>query len=157
LGLALTAHPELYQYGALRATEDAEAEIRRLLRVGILPKTNLIEIVMSSDSPDEAAGIVNAVLGAYLKSVTNTSDEEAKRRIEQLEDAVGERTRELELKRAEQHRLSLTIGAADAEGVKDSHSITTDDYRLLSDQLAKVEMERVTLGAELEQLQREEA
>lgn len=155
LSLALTEHPELFQLPKLQRAEDAEAEIRRSLKVMILPKTNLIDLAMSSQSPTEAAVIVNAVLDAYLKNASNTSNEDAERRIEQLKTDRDTRIRELEAKRAEWRRLSDRIGAADNAGVKDRNLITSDDYRVWSDRLSQVEIERYATQAKIEQIRGE--
>ncbi|WP_406701326.1 polysaccharide biosynthesis tyrosine autokinase (plasmid) [Singulisphaera sp. Ch08] len=155
LSLALTEHPELFQLPKLQRTEDAEAEIRRSLRVMIYPKTNLIDLSMSSQSPTEAAQIINAVLDAYLKNASSTSNEDIERRIVQLKADRDTRIRELESKRAEWRRLSDRIGAADTAGVKDRNLITGDDYRLLSDRLSQVEIERYATQAKLDQLRSE--
>jgi len=155
LSLALTEHPELFQLPKLQRAEDAEAEIRRSLRVMIYPKTNLIDLSMSSQSPTEAAAIVNAVLDAYLKNAANTSNEDTERRITQLKEDRDTRIRELEAKRAEWRRLSDRIGAADKAGVKDRNLITSEDYRVWSDRLSQVEIERFATQGRLEQLRSE--
>lgn len=155
LSLALTEHPELFQLPKLQRAEDAEAEVRRALRVMILPKTNLIELSMSSQSPTEAAVIVNAVLDAYLKNASSISNQETERRIQQLKTDRDARARELELKRLEWRRLSDRAGANDNAGVKDRNLITSDDYRQWSDQLFQVEIARYATEAKLEQLRAE--
>jgi len=155
LGLALTEHPELYRYPKLQGASDAEQAMRKLLRVTILPKTSFIEIAMTSTQANEAVDMVNAVLEAYLKNAADISDDETKQRIAHLKKDIEARTVEVELKRAEWKKLSDQIGAADIDGVKDSNSITTDDYRLWSDQLARVEMERMSSQAELDYLRGE--
>ncbi len=155
LSLALTEHPELYRYPKLQNVPDAELAMRQFLRVSILPKQSFIEIAMTSTLANEAVDMVNAVLEAYLKNVTSISDDETKQRIAHLKKDIEARTVELELKRAEWKKLSDQVGAADVDGVKDSNSITTDDYRLLSDQLSTVEMERVSAQAELDHLRGE--
>ncbi|MHC5542580.1 GumC family protein, partial [Singulisphaera rosea] len=155
LNLALSDHPELYRFGRLQNTDDAEGALRGSIKVAPVIKTPLIEISMTSNSPDEAVGIVNAVVDAYLKNAASITSDETKQRIEQLRKGEEDYTRELEEKRRESVRLSEQFGAADIEGAKDSNSITSEDYRMLSDQLAKVEVERVTLEAELEHYRRQ--
>ncbi|WP_422931943.1 polysaccharide biosynthesis tyrosine autokinase [Singulisphaera sp. PoT] len=155
IGLALTEHPELYRYPRLQGASDVEQTIRGCVRVNILPKQSFIEISMTSTVANECADIVNAVLDAYVKSVSNMTDEETKQRIEQLRKEIDKRKVELDQKRVEWKNLSDQIGAADIDGLKDKNSVTSDDYRQLSDQLAKVEMERVSAQAELEFLRGE--
>lgn len=155
INLALADHPELYRLPRLQNTDDAEGVIRGSIKVAPIIKTPLMEISMTSNSADEAVAIVNAVVEAYLKNAASLTSDETKQRIEQLRKGEEDYQRELEEKRRDSLRLSERFGAADIEGVKDSNSITSDDYRLLSDQLAKVEIERVTLEAELEHFRRQ--
>ena len=100
LGIALTAHPELYHLPTLQHAADVEAEIRQRLAVQILPKTNLIRVSMSSKSPIESAAIVNAVVDAYLKNATTTNFEETDRRIKRLKEDQATRLEDVKRKRA---------------------------------------------------------
>ena len=156
LSLALTEHPELFRLPMLQRTDDAESEIRRALKVVIVPKTNLIDLSLSSLDPAEPAIIVNAVLSAYLKYASTTSNQDIERRIEQLKADRDKRIRDLDMKRAELRRVSERIGAADEAGVKDRNQITSDDYRVWSDRLSQVEIDRIAAEAGLEQLRTEE-
>ena len=81
LNAALSKHPELLNYPKLNKAEDAVAEIRSSLNVGIVPRTNLIEVTMISESSQEAADIVNAVVESYIKSATDNNSEENDKRI----------------------------------------------------------------------------
>lgn len=155
LSLALTERPDLFQLEKFQRSEDAEAELRRSLKVQVVPKTNLIDLAMSSPVPTEAATIVNAVLDAYLKNAANTSNEEIERRISQLKTARDARARELDQKRVEWRRLSDRVGATDNAGVKDRNQITSEDYRQMSDQLFQAEIARYATEAKLNQLRGE--
>jgi capsular exopolysaccharide synthesis family protein len=152
LSLALTTHPELHKFPRLQNTQDAETEIRQAVRVEIVPKTSLIEIGMTSLSPDEAVSIVNAVVEAYLAHSSSTSNEDILRQIDRLKIAAEKHAAELNSKRELLRSLSNKIGAADAEGLKNSNMITTEDYRQWSNQLTEAEFARISTEAELQEL-----
>ena len=155
LGIALTAHPELYHLPTLQHAADVEAEIRQRLAVQILPKTNLIRVSMSSKSPIESAAIVNAVVDAYLKNATTTNFEETDRRIKRLKEDQATRLEDVKRKRDEIHRLREKLGAADASGLKDRNAVTLDQYRRYTDQLTDVEIRRIAAQAQLDRLRNE--
>ena len=69
--------PELLHLPRLALAPDPEVEIRKSLTVMMIPKTNLIQVAMSSESASEAAEIVNAVIEAYLKVALDSGEEEA--------------------------------------------------------------------------------
>ena len=76
---ALTKHPELYNYPRLTKAMDAEKEIKDALVVQ-LRNTSQVQVGMSSDSPREAADIVNAVVNAYIEYAGRTNNTEIQRR-----------------------------------------------------------------------------
>ena len=59
--------------------------------VAIIPKTNLVQVSMSSESPTESAVIVNAVVDAYLKNASASNNEEKDKRIKQLKETRDDR------------------------------------------------------------------
>jgi capsular exopolysaccharide synthesis family protein len=152
LGMALAAHPELSNLPRLRRADDPEAEIRLALQVATIPKTNLIQIAMSSESPTESAAIVNAVVDAYLKNASASNNEEKEKRIKQLQETRDDRARELESKRAELQRLNGKIGASSTASVRDRNLATLDEYRRWSGELAHAEITMIATQAKVQQL-----
>jgi capsular exopolysaccharide synthesis family protein len=155
LGIALTVHPELYDFPTLRDTDDVEDEIRRQLVVQIVPRTNLIRVSISSGSPVESAAIVNAVVDAYLKNATTTSFEETDRRIKRLKEDQATRLADVKRKRDEIHQLRAKLGTADASGLKDRNAVTLDQYRRYTEQLTDVEIRRIVAQARLDRVRNE--
>ncbi len=70
----------------IQAAGDVVLELRKAIHVAILPGTSLIEVSMTSPSADEAAVLVNAVIGAYLDSSVEWSDGMARGQIKNLEN-----------------------------------------------------------------------
>ena len=65
----------------LRHSEDREFDIGQALQVVIVPRTQFIQIRMSSSQPGEAAKLVNAVVEAYLKHAAAIYDSSNDKRI----------------------------------------------------------------------------
>ena len=130
LGMALAAHPETYNLPRLRRVDDPEAGIRLVLQVAIIPKANLLQVAMSSESPTESAAIVNAVVDAYLKNASASNNEEKEKRIKQLKKKSRRSRPALESKRAELQRLNDKIGARfDGQRPRNRNLATLDQYR----------------------------
>lgn len=155
LTAALSAHPELLSLPMLARSEDAEAEIKRNLIVGIVPKTNLISVGMSSEYPHEAVAIVNAVVDAYIKTALDQSDEDSERRIGRLRLARNSRLTDVEAKRAELKDLQKQFGAAYEEQIKQRDTLTLENYAVLSTELLKLQIERMSAEQALSQMRNE--
>jgi capsular exopolysaccharide synthesis family protein len=152
LGMALAAHPELHNLPRLRRADDPEVELRLALQVTIVPRTNLVEVSMASESPTESAAIVSAVVDAYLKNASASNNEEKQKWIKQLQEIRDDRDRELESKRAELQRLNNRIKTGSSAGVRDRNLATLDQYRRWSEELAHVEITAIATQAKVEQL-----
>ncbi len=81
-----------------RASLDAEAELRKNLRVTIIPKTTLVSIAVTSESPFESANVVNAVLESYKKFSSTWTEEETRvetKRLRELKSDYEEQVAKL--------------------------------------------------------------
>ena len=89
---AAAKDPKVADLDRIRLARDAEAELRQAVRVQIMPRTTLINVFMSSPSPQEAARIVNAVVEAYDKTARSWTDSRAQdqiRELQQLKAAIA--------------------------------------------------------------------
>jgi capsular exopolysaccharide synthesis family protein len=152
---ALSAHPELLTFRRLAEADDKVAEIRSTLNVGVVKGTNHIEVATSTESPLESAAIVNAVVEAYVKQAYDTNNEETDLKIKQLEEARGEKNRMVNEKRAAIKDQQAKNGDIDVNDVKNRNMVTVEEYRQLSNELMRVNIETVKTEAQLAQLQAE--
>jgi succinoglycan biosynthesis transport protein ExoP len=156
LEAALSAHPELLTFQRLAQTDDPIAEIRSTLNVGVVKGTNLIEVATSTESPLESAAIVNAVVDAYVKQALDTNSEETDQKVRQLEEARLAKEGEVTQKRNAIKELQKAHGDIDVTSAKDRNSVTIEEYRTLSNELLRVQIEIVKAEAQLAQLQAEQ-
>src|SRR5262249_40984953 len=131
---------------------DPQAEIRKNITAEVVPRTNLIRVGMSSDSADEAANVVNAVVDAYVRYALNTNNVDAERRIERLRETRDERTLTVNQRRQTLKTHQARLGSADTTTVQDRNKVTIDDYKTFSIQLTQVEIERISLESQIERL-----
>ena len=156
LGTALAEHPELLNLPRLRLAEDPQAEIRAALNVGIVAKTNLIEIAMTSELPQEATEIVNAVLDAYIKNAADSLNAETENRIKQLRALQAEKAAEVARKRESLKLLQAKIGTTNVAELKGRNSITVEQYTQLNSQKIEVEIRIIEAEARLGMLQNDQ-
>ena len=80
---------------------DVVQELKKVITVGVIPNTYLIEVSMTSNESYEAAVLVNAVVEAFIKSNDEFTDGMSKTQIKSLENYLGElknQTDEMEIK-----------------------------------------------------------
>jgi capsular exopolysaccharide synthesis family protein len=157
IATALAAHPDLLALPRLAKAQDAETEIRKSLAVGVIPRTNLIQVSMSSESAEEAASIVNAMIEAYLEVALDSSEEETEKRCRRLRDVKEERTIAVRQKRDVIAALVKRIGSANTIQAYDRNSVTVEQYGMLTNQLLQTDLELVETQARLDQLRGESA
>jgi polysaccharide biosynthesis transport protein len=155
IATALATHPNLLALPRLARAADAEAEIRKSLVVGVIPRTNLIQVSMSSESAEEAAAIVNAMIEAYLKVALDSSEEETEKRCRRLRDVKEERTVAVRQKRDAIASLVKRIGTVDSIQARDRNSVSIEQYGLLTNQLLHSDLELVEAQARLDQIRSE--
>ena len=152
IAAALAAHPDLLGFPRLAKARDAEAEVRKSLDVMVIPRTNLIQVSMSSESAGEAASIVNAVIEAYLKVALDAGEEEAEARRRKLREVKEERTVAVRQKRDAIASLVKRIGAVDGVQARGRNSVTIEQYGLLTRQHLQADLELVEAQAGLDRL-----
>ena len=155
ISTALSAHPDLLHLPRLALAQDPEAEIRKSLTVMVIPKTNLIQVSMASESANEAARIVNAVIEAYLKVALDANEEETEKRCRRLREVKQERTVAVQQKRDAIASLVGRIGTVDGSQARDRNSVTIEQYSVLTHQLLQADLDLVEAQAWLDQLQNE--
>jgi capsular exopolysaccharide synthesis family protein len=153
LEAALSAHPELLTFPRLFEADDKIAEIRSTLSVGIVKGTNLIDVSTSTESPLESAAIVNAVVEAYVKQAQDTNSIETDEKIRQLDEARQGKEKEVAEKRTAIKELQKAHGINDSTAARERNSVTVEEYRSLSNELLRVQIEIVKTEAQLAQLQ----
>jgi succinoglycan biosynthesis transport protein ExoP len=152
---AFKVDPKVASLPMLRDSVDPEGDIRRALLVGVVPKTNLIQISMSSQDPDEGRVVVNAVVKAYLELAKDQYDGTNQKKIERLKEVLDTQKLKVDNGRKEVQALQQSIGSADVERLKNRNFASLDRYRQLSDQLTNVEIMRIAAKAKLDQLRNE--
>ncbi len=174
--LAASKDPEVAGFPIIRLSPDVVTAIRLELIVGIVPGSNLIRISMSSSSSEEAAGVVNAVVDAYLKADSDWSESINEDQIKRLTEFHEQLKEQVETKQKEWMSLAAngnfepagglvteatgTLGGqaqTQARTPASRLSVTIDEYRKIREQLVGVNIDLVEAEAHLEARRRDQA
>jgi capsular exopolysaccharide synthesis family protein len=108
---------------------------------------------MTSESAEESATVVNAVIEAYLQVALDThDDEEAAKRRRKLLEVKQERTEAVTRKREVIAELVKRVGTADGKLARERNSVTVEQYSVLTRQLLESDLELVDAQGKLDQL-----
>ena len=143
----------VYALSIVRSAEDPEAELQRLLQVGIVPGTYLIKVSITSPTPAEASAIIKAVVEAYLRTADEWADGMSGKQLKSLESYQDELQRQVLEKQNEWLALASkgNIELVNDEGSGQSSGlprpsnerITLDEYKRVREQLFQVSLELV--------------
>ncbi len=152
LGSALVETPKLRTYPLLQGAEEPEAELRSALRVAIVPRTNLIQVEMSSAIPAESADMVNAVVKAYLDHSQLFNDETTQKQIKRYQSIRDSQRIVVDKQRKVIEDLNQAIDVADEIGARDRNSTSIEAYRRWNEQLTEVEIRVIAAENKLNEL-----
>ncbi len=133
---------------------DPEADLKREIMVASQPKTHLILVQMSTETPSEGQAIVNAVVTNYIKAARTWTDDESRIQIDRLSDLRKKFQGEVERLQGDLHTWMRKRGDAEAN-VKDRNLITLEEYRRYKSRLADVRIERIKAEGTLAFLQQD--
>ncbi len=106
---------DVSSYRMIRESDDPIAWLKENLKVEFIGVSEVMEISLSGDNPQELAGTVNAVKKAYM---TEVADVDTKRRsdrhsqLNKIKEDYGERLKE---RREHLRRLAETVGSDDRQ------------------------------------------
>ena len=110
---------------------------------------------MSSEFPNEAAQVVNAVTLAYVKTAMDANNTENEMRLTRLREEYAKRKADVDLFRDQLVKLSTELAAGDKEVLKDRDKLTADSYASFSFQLTDVQIKRMAAQTHLQELENE--
>ncbi|WP_406696192.1 polysaccharide biosynthesis tyrosine autokinase [Singulisphaera sp. Ch08] len=157
--LAAAADAKIAGFPIVRDSPDPVASLRKALDIKIVPRTALIQVAMDSGSSVEAAGIVNAIVDAYLSADAEWSESLSRKQIQRLTEFQGNLQSQLEAWKREWLELaakwnvepsgSLPPAGVDAQGRSIENrpsaltrsTVSVEEYRQLRGQLIQAELE----------------
>ena len=149
----LTDHPDIVSSAEFKQASDPQAAIREHLKVSVLPRTNLIRVSMTSESPSEATAIVDALVATYLAGAQDHRDEnEQKRLYDKLVDARTQRQADIQKQRDLIAQLVRKVGAADVNRAREREAVSVQQYGVLSREVLDTDLELIEAQNRLDHL-----
>ena len=145
-----------YELGRLpryRTSLDASDELRKNLRVTIIPKTTLIQIAVTSESPRESADVVNAVLESYRYKSDKWTDEETRVETLRLTELKTEYEAQVEKLREALTKFIKRSNVTDINLEAEKDKISVNQYRDFNRQLEILQNERMKAQSKLAYLE----
>lgn len=134
LNAAIADNPDLVKLPMFSKAIDPEADIRKKLNVTIVKGTDLIQVSMASESPDEAVVVINKVVDAYLKEADRWLGGEVKGKIERLDEEIKTAEGKVTDLRGKVRDLIKNAETGTREQMKRTDVVSIDEYRdLLKD------------------------
>ena len=99
----------------VREQVDPIVWLQENLKVEFLAGSEVMEISLSGDNPEELAGIVNAVKKAYMEEVVNVDIKERTERHDKLKKIKEQYGEMLKERRETLRKLAETVGSDDRE------------------------------------------
>ncbi|MGD0516260.1 MAG: hypothetical protein ABSA26_01885 [Thermoguttaceae bacterium] len=139
----------------LQKQDDPVAWLKRHLSVSSPDHSQVIEISLSADEPDEAADIVTAVVDAYKSEVIDVEMDRRRQRVNELDRLYTDKDLEVRNKRNDLKQLAEQLGTAETENLNLKQKLTLEELAAYRQELARREFEVGRLRSDLASRQAE--
>jgi capsular exopolysaccharide synthesis family protein len=133
----------------LREQVDQIGWLQANLKVECIPASELMEISLSGEYPQDLADIVNAVTKAYIDEVANKDTKERMARFEQLKKLKTRYADMLKDRRETLRKLAQTVGSDDRETLAYGAQLQMEHQARVRNELEGVQSEKRKLQARL--------
>ena len=146
---AALERPGIKQYKMVRERGDPARWLQGDLDVNCVEYSELLEISLQGESPDEVAGLVNAVKDAYLEEVVNIEHKRRQDRYGMLRKLKDQYVETLKSKRQGLKKLAAAVGSNDRETVALKQQFAIQHLATVEQELLEVQSQKRKAGAEL--------
>ncbi len=150
--LVLTAalrRPGMETLGMLKDEGDKVGWLARNVLVSAPMESEVIQIRLRGESPQEITKVVNAVTDSYLTDVVNKERAERLRRRDMLEKKYKENMAEVRARLDTFHSLAAQLGTTDSQEVSTQRTLLLDHLQTLRGQRAQLQRDLGLIDSEL--------
>jgi capsular exopolysaccharide synthesis family protein len=140
---------EVSTYRMIREQVDPIGWLQDNLKVDFIAASELMEISLSGEDPQQLAGIVNAVKKAYIDEVVNVDIKARTARQDQLKKLKLRYTDMLKERRENLRKLAQTVGSDDPQTIAYGQQIAMEHQAHVRSELADVQSQKRKLQARL--------
>jgi polysaccharide biosynthesis transport protein len=154
----MVAKPEIAALGTIRAQANPAEWLEEQLVVEFVPAgSELLQLSLSGERPDDLATIVNAVTTAYLEEIVTKDYGDRLRTSAQLKKLLEERNKELTRKRSTLKNLAQSVGSDNRETLAYTQQLAVRQLSKEKDELLGIQSDLKQLRATLKILREDEA
>ena len=147
--MAALRRPGINGLGMFQGEEDEVGYLVRNVQVSAPMESEVLQVRLRGESPQEITAIVNAVTNAYLTDVVNKEKAERLSRRDALEKKYKENMAEIRSRLDTYHDLARTLGAADSTEVATQRALLLDHLGTLRVQQTQLQRDIDMLDGEL--------
>jgi succinoglycan biosynthesis transport protein ExoP len=115
--------------------------------------SEVLEVSIAGEKPDDLARIVNAVIDSYMTLVVDEEQKERLRRLEELQKLWDRYQKDLKLKRQALENLAAEIGSDSKDELTISRQFKSAQLGLIQSELFRVQNDLLKLQAEVKALE----
>lgn len=146
---AALSDPKVRKYSTIRRQVDQVAWLQEKLKVDFLTGSEIMEITLSGDNPEEVAGIVNAVKKAYMDEVVNKDAKQRTDRHSNLKKIKDRYAENLKQRRETKRKLAETVGSDDRETLALRQQYAMEHLAHLQKELLSVQSKKRLVQSQL--------
>lgn len=137
------------------AQQDADIEdwVTKNLAVGFRDRSEVLEVALSGDEPDDLAAIVNAVVDSYMTLVVKEENDARLVRLEKLKELYERYQRDLKVKRTSFKEVASSVGSHDERSLALAQQFKSTQLTLAQSEHARTQAELWKAQAELATLE----
>ncbi len=128
---------------------DAEEYLQKTVTASFREGSEVLEISMGGDRPEDLAAIVNAVIDSYLTLIVDEERKERLVRLEKLEGLWNRYQSDLKLKRKSLEELVASVGSHDELALVMASQSKTSQLSMAESEMMKARSELLKIRAEL--------
>lgn len=141
--IAALRKPDVAGFESVKREDDPVRWLAKSLRAEFPGNAEILKVSLSGKNPDEVAGLVSAVVDAYMSEVVDVERNGRKKRLDDLDRLYTEKETEMRTKRTDLKQLAEQLGTGDTGALALKQQIALQQY-------AEARTESVRLRTELQ-------
>lgn len=137
------------QLTTLKELDDQEGWLEQHLQVGFASGSEILEVALSGDHPEDLAKIVDQVVNSYMELVVDEERKERLVRLDQLKGLWAKYQSDLEDKRKALKQLAASVGGSDPIAVAMAQQFKTENLAATRRELMRIQNERLMAQSRL--------
>ena len=141
--------PGFDKFRTIREAEDPVTWLKEHLEVSFINDSEILQIGLKGDHPEEIAAIVNAVKDAYMEEVVNVERKRRTGRYDMLKELNAKKQETLAKQRQSVRTLAESLGSSNQQALVLKQQFAMESQAIIEKELLQIKSERRRAEAEL--------